>query len=60
MWNPLKLNKYMCYESNKAYPERKTPYLSLKVVKNPMNLKDLHGKFGGAGDSIISPLRTSL
>ena len=31
---PLKLNKYICYEINKAYQEKKTLYLSLEVVKN--------------------------
>ena len=31
---PLKRNKYICYELNKAYQEKNT-YLTLEVVKNP-------------------------
>ena len=32
---PLKLNKYVCYESNKAYQGKKISYLSVEVAKNP-------------------------
>ena len=35
-WPPgLKLNKYICFELNRAYQERKTHIGSLEVVKNP-------------------------